>query len=492
MPGIRDLTPAETKEQKETLPALDEILQNAMNMFNVLPITQFHVQKTAYGSNTQLFVEQFNDVSDLCTKAPKRYKFDTINKAVAHHGGHNDEEQEDEELVKVKCVWKTCKQHMDNHVHVIATAAGDDDRTSSMGTHDRNNLEAIYKKKNENIAAPLKETGSPGYMTKEWTHACNARVYPCSSDETLGYLETFQKKKIRKPDGAGHLYETQEEVPFAATDWTHLQARWLVRQTTKLMCIYSLTNVKKIQTTKTRFVQFYKFLTGPNIAERPVNKPTTEQLRNVENKAWEHMANQLTTGEDEDVTTLDDAMKQILVNANFWHNNLYVYCDSPTAAYQAASPDRKDRFGNKGAGKPWTPPPVGAPWKQQPQWGAKQQPSWNTWTKAGAKNQGTGNWYNAPGKGKGNPKGKQQLQWNPTGKGPDASKTAWAGRLETTDPTANYPSGQQVCRLHHLRTACPGKCSRSHNICPNKKADGTWCKGPHPAFRCPTGHNPGH
>ena len=116
MPGIRVLTPAETKEQKEVLTALYDVFQNTLNRFKTSPVTQYHIQKTAYGSNAQLFVEQFNDVTDLCNKAPKRYKFDTANKADANHSKHDNAEQEDEELVKLKCVWKTCKQHLENHV----------------------------------------------------------------------------------------------------------------------------------------------------------------------------------------------------------------------------------------------------------------------------------------------------------------------------------------------------------------------------------------
>ena len=99
-------------------------------------------------------------------------------------------------------------------------------------------------------------------------------------------------------------------------------------------------------------------------------------------------------------------------------------------------------------------------------------------------NKGKTNWGNK-GTGKGNKGNKGKGAKGAPG---DTSNSAWAGRMNYTAASARYQNGQSCCRKHHLHNNCPGGCSRSHNVCPNKLQDGSYCKGNHPAFRCPTGH----
>jgi hypothetical protein len=228
-----------------------------------------------------------------------------------------------------------------------------------------------------------------------------------------------------------------------------------------MMVIYGLPGVPKIQTTKTRMIKFYKHLMGKNCAQRVKNPPTTDQLRHVENAAWAHMANQLAT-EDEDVKTLDDALRLIINDGNFWQNNLYEYCN------------------------PSSNPPYNQPYN------APYNPNDNTpWYGRGNPGRGKGK-YARGNPARGNPgrgKGKYGNKGNkgPYGKGKtDQSNNLWAGRRDYTDPTKNHPAGQQVCRKFHLygATACYGNCQRDHSKCPNKKEDGTWCNQNHPAYKC--------
>ena len=42
------------------------------------------------------------------------------------------------------------------------------------------------------------------------------------------YLESINRRKVRKPDGAGRIDEDDEGIGFKAKDWEHLQKRWRI------------------------------------------------------------------------------------------------------------------------------------------------------------------------------------------------------------------------------------------------------------------------
>ena len=139
----RALTEPEKKEMAETLPHMDEHLKSLLNRYHTSPVTQYWIQKTAFGSDITLFVEQFNDEADLNAKAPARFKFDTASKAVVGHGGHADADAEDLELVQLRCVWRACKQHTENQMQALVSNPTNFEYKISTG--ERNNLNSIYK-----------------------------------------------------------------------------------------------------------------------------------------------------------------------------------------------------------------------------------------------------------------------------------------------------------------------------------------------------------
>ena len=486
---IQDLTPAQKKELEDgpsagTIKKLDTTLAGLLTKAHVSKITQYHIQKSPYGSNLDLFAQIYRDDTQFDNEIPKRFKFNATVGAVAP-SGHDMEEMHDE-TVALRVVWKAARHQVQKNLNAQDVAAQRDRPLYGISDGDRNNLELAWLTLDPSkLPVELKYEGSDGYLGKTYKMMAIGRINHCTSKHTLGTLEHTDKEARTMTDPDGRKVETYEELGTVPHEARLLEHRWMVRRTTTMMCVYGLPHVDKIQCTRRTMDKVYKFINGPSIADRPHNKPNTLQLRHAEDKMWQHIANQLQQG---DKSTLEDALNSMLTDTVFWTNHLFSYCDKPnTQSPGSDSPGKGSRLT-----------------RLQPGWGKKgdwygQKGDW--YGKKGGGYGKKGDWTGKKG-GYGNPKGKGTQKgtgkygnkgtpkgWYNTGY-TDQSDALWQGRKDRSEPTAKHPTGLANCRKYHLHNSCFGGCGRDHSKCPNRKADGTWCNGNHPAWKCTEGHHP--
>jgi len=485
---VRDLTEGEKKEIEDGLKAgavrkLDTTVASLLNKTNVSKIVQYHIQKSPYGSNLDMFSQMYRDDTVFDAEAPKRFKFhaadDTHPTALT---GHNREEMTDE-TVALRVAWKAA-QHKAKENRKAEDISNQRDRPLyGIADGDRNNLELAWVTRDPTgLPVELENEGSDGYRGKTHKLMSAGRINCCTSTDTLGLLEQIAKNTKSITGTDGRRVDTQEEVGTVPHEQRKLEHRWLIRRTTTMMCIYGLRHTEKIQCTRKTLDTLYTYIMGPRIAGRPNNPPTTLQLRHVENKMWTTIANQLQRGEKK---TLEQACTDIIGDSVFWTNEFFSYCDGNKS--HQPSPGSTGTKGDGGGKKP--------SWKSTPWYGKGKKGDWGQYGKGKKGDYGKGQYGKGKGKGKGQyGKGNKggQNGWNNHGWGnySDQSDVAWQGRRDRSDPTTKWPQGQPNCRKHHLHGTCPGNCNRDHSKCPNKKADGTWCNGNHPAHKCTEGHHP--
>ena len=106
---IADLTATQKKDLEDgtangTIRKLDTTLAGLLTKAHVSKITQYHIQKSPYGSNLDLFAQIYRDDTQFDNEIPKRFKFNATDTADAP-SGHNMEEMHDE-TVAMRVAWK--------------------------------------------------------------------------------------------------------------------------------------------------------------------------------------------------------------------------------------------------------------------------------------------------------------------------------------------------------------------------------------------------
>ena len=480
--GIKDPGDDQKKKLKEMI--LDRTLVGIFNDCGISPIVQYYIFTSVAGRNLDLFVETFNDKADVTTKAPDKFRYRATPKAdkpleTEKHAdltGH-DVNEADEETTKIRLAWGRAERESKRNNAIAENAMASEKTQYGLSDGDRTSMNRIWETKNDGIPLDLDYQGSDGHLGKTYKHMSRGLVYAPSSDDTLGYWEHHGRKPKRVQGADGALIETHEEQGTRPRDQQQLEDRWTYRQNTILMCSYALPNVHTMKATKTGIGKFYKHLMGKDVMKRPHNAPSIENMRHVENMAWQKVARDIAKGDAEDI---DDALDKLIKDSTFWINNLYTYCDNP-----------KGKGKGKHKGK-WYQPQQQLymhnlqPWNWQPKGGNKGGKKggapWNNNPKGGYKGGKKGD----KGKGKGRGKGKYgALPYVPNNwyNYSDQSNATWANRRDKTE------DGKPYCRKHHLWGTCPGNCGREHGKCPNKLPNGNWCNGPHAAWECPHGHN---
>ena len=167
---IQDLTPAQKKELEDgpsagTIKKLDTTLAGLLTKAHVSKITQYHIQKSPYGSNLDLFAQIYRDDAQFDTEISKRFKFNATAGATAP-SGHNEEEMHDE-TVALRVVRKSAQRQAQKNLNAQDVANQRDRPLYGITDDDRDSLELAYVTRDpSHLPVELKHEGSDVYIGK--------------------------------------------------------------------------------------------------------------------------------------------------------------------------------------------------------------------------------------------------------------------------------------------------------------------------------------
>ena len=212
---INDLSEAQ-KTRLKTM-NLDPVLQGILNNATVSPEIQFNIFTQVAGTNCDFFTETFTTKDDLSARAPEQFGYNIPDGKDEAATGHNKSEGEDE-TTRLRIAWSNSQTVAHRNTTMQNAQQGGDKSQYGIADGDRILLSRTYQKHNNDIPLDIDDQGSDGHLGKTHRHMSQGRIYACTSDDTLGWGEQYQKKPKRITGADGQLIETYDEQGYRPTD----------------------------------------------------------------------------------------------------------------------------------------------------------------------------------------------------------------------------------------------------------------------------------